>query len=100
MPEVWDVARCLGKPVAQEAMMEYQTTALVGVDDISMHNTASIAVRRDGCFQLIPVHGGTRPRKYHKPSHIGEDYRKLVKEYGSNNVKVFQEIEIVLRDVY
>ena len=33
MPEMWDVARCLGKLVAQEEMMEYKITASVGMDD-------------------------------------------------------------------
>lgn len=65
--------------------------------DIGLKNTVSIAVRKDGCFRIVPVSGGTRPREYYKPADIEGDYRELVKEHGSNNVKIFREIEVVLQ---
>lgn len=60
-------------------------------------NTAIIAVLEDGCFRIVPVSGGTRPREYYKPTDIEADYRELVKEHGSNNVKILREIEVVLQ---
>jgi len=66
--------------------------------DIGLKNTASIAVREKGCFRIIPVPGCTHPREYYTPAGIEGDYRKLIKEYGSNNVKIFREIQVVLLD--
>lgn len=64
--------------------------------DIGLKNTAIIAVLEDGCFRIVPVVGGTRPREYYKPSDIETDYRELIKEHGSNNVKIFRELQVVL----
>lgn len=68
----------------------------ITLKDIGLNNTASIAVCKDSCFKIVPVSGGTRPREYYKPRDIESDYRELVKEYGSNNVKIFRELEVVI----
>lgn len=66
--------------------------------EIGLNNTAIIAVLEDGCFRIIPVPGGTQPKEYYKPRDIENDYRELIKEHGSNNVKIFRELQIILQD--
>jgi hypothetical protein len=65
---------------------------------VGLVNTYNIAVRKDGCFQIVPTDGSTRPRQYYKPTEIDCDYRRLVKKYGSDNVKIFREIEVMLQE--
>ena len=66
-------------------------------EDIGLNNTAVIAVRKDGCFRIVPASGDTAPREYYKPADIDGDYRKLVDEYGKNNVKIFRELEVIIQ---
>ena len=65
---------------------------------VGMKNTYSIAVRKNGCFQIVPVDSGTRPRQYYKLTEIDWGYWRFVKKYGSDNVKIFREIEVILQE--
>lgn len=65
--------------------------------DVGLNHTAIFAVLEDGCFRIVPVSGGTRPREYYNPSDIDADYRELIKEHGENNVKIFREMHVVLQ---
>ena len=65
---------------------------------VNLDITYSIAVRGGGCFQLVPISGGTHPRRYYRPDDIESDYRKLIDKYGADNVKIFREIEVILQE--
>jgi hypothetical protein len=65
--------------------------------EVGLRNTACIAVNKDGCFKLLPTSDGEKPREYYRPIDVEDDYRALVSEFGKENVKLFREIEAILR---